>query len=294
MSRRLIAALTAAAGAIALFPSVAAAHTGADVVGVASGDEAVVTLRPTHGCGDSPTVRVRIRAPFPDATAEEVPGWTASATPDGNGNTVLEWSGGSLPSPETGAFPVEFDVTAEPGTLLLFPAVQQCENGEELAWIDGDPAGERPAPRVLVLPIGSEAAATIDDVPADAPGREQLVEIVDVDNGDATTTTTPTDTTPVTITPTPSTDASSTEDSTTTLAPTGQTDAPGETTQPPLVAPPPESTDAPAATDATGRDDGGNDGNPGGVIALVVSVLVIVGGGFVIARRQRGARPPQA
>ena len=43
---------------------------------------------------------------------------------------------------------------------------------------------------MLVLPAGSEPAATIDDVPLDAPGREQLVAIVDVDNPQATPTTT--------------------------------------------------------------------------------------------------------
>ena len=69
--------------------------------------------------------------------------------------------------------------------LLTFPAIQVCENGEELAWISGDPADEYPAPRVLVLPPGSEPAATLDDVPLDAPGRDQLVAVVDVDNPNA-------------------------------------------------------------------------------------------------------------
>ena len=98
------------------------------------------------------------------------------------------------PSTETGAFPVTFTVPDTVGELLLFPAVQTCEDGAELAWIDGDPTSDYPAPRLLVLAAGSAPAATIDEVPADAPGRDQLTAIVDVDDPDAaqaTTTTVP-------------------------------------------------------------------------------------------------------
>lgn len=184
---RAAAALCAAVVALA---APAGAHTESDLVAVAAGDTATVTLQPTHGCGDAATIRVAIRAPVAGATAGEVAGWTASATADGD-RTVLEWTGGVLPSTETGAFPVTFTVPDAVGELLTFPAVQTCEDGAELAWIDGDPAGEYPAPRLLVLPPGTPAAATIDDVPADAPGREQLTAVVDVDNpAEATTTTT--------------------------------------------------------------------------------------------------------
>ena len=100
------------------------------MVAVPAGGAATVTLQPTHGCGDSPTVAVRIQAPFPDAAAEPVDGWTATATPDGAGNTVLEWTGGLLPVDQTGAFPVAFTAPDTPGTLLTFPAIQVCENGE--------------------------------------------------------------------------------------------------------------------------------------------------------------------
>ena len=107
--------------------------------------------------------------PVPGRHCRHVEGWTATATPDGAGNSVLEWTGGVLPADEEGAFPVEFTAPDTPGVLLTFPAIQVCENGEELAWISGDPADEYPAPRVLVLPPGSQPAATIDDVALDAP-----------------------------------------------------------------------------------------------------------------------------
>jgi uncharacterized protein YcnI len=162
-------------------------HTEADLVAVGAGDEATLTLAPTHGCDGSPTVEVAIRAPVPDARAGEVAGWSATATDDGQGNTVLEWTGGSLPADQTGAFPVTFTAPDRVGELLLFPAVQVCADGTELAWIDGDPEASYPAPRLLVLAAGSAPATSIDDVPPDAPGRDQLVTVVDVDNPTATT-----------------------------------------------------------------------------------------------------------
>ena len=186
---RALAATAACGAALLAGPTPAGAHTESDLVAVAAGDTATITVRPTHGCGDAPTVRVAVRAPVSGASAGEVPGWTATATPDGD-RTRLEWTGGVLPSTETGAFPVTFTAPDAVGELLTFPAVQTCDNGEELAWIDGDPEGEYPAPRLLVLPPGTPPATTIDEVPAGAPGRDQLAAIVDVDNPDATTTTT--------------------------------------------------------------------------------------------------------
>jgi uncharacterized protein YcnI len=208
----LAAASVAVAATVALAPAAAGAHTESDLVAVAAGDTATVTLQPTHGCGDAATVRVAIRAPVPGATAGEVAGWSATAAADGD-RTVLEWTGGVLPSTETGAFPVTFTVPDAVGELLTFPAVQTCEDGAELAWIDGDPTGEYPAPRLLVLPPGSAPAATIDDVPADAPGRDQLSAIVDVDNPEEPDTTTTTGATEATT--------STTEPATTTSAPDG-------------------------------------------------------------------------
>lgn len=221
------AAVVGLLGLTALVGPPAHGHTEADLVAVAAGDEATLTLAPTHGCDGSPTVEVAIRAPVPDARAGEVAGWTATATDDGQGNTVLEWTGGSLPADRTGAFPVTFTAPDRVGELLLFPAVQVCHDGTELAWIDGDPEGGYPAPRLLVLAAGSPPATSIDDVPPDAPGRDQLVTVVDVDNPTATT-------------------------------------APATTTAPASTEPPTTTTPAPTSPTAEGSD-GGDAGDAAGV-----------------------------
>ncbi len=277
MLRRIVALIALSLG---LWPATASAHTTTDVVAVAVGDEAVVRLQPTHGCGDSPTIEVRIRAPFEGAVAGTVEGWSATAEPDGSGNTVLAWTGGSLPADQVGSFPIEFVVPGTPGDLLLFPAVQRCENGEELAWISGDPAAEYPAPRLLVLRPGEPPAATIDDVAPDAPGRDQLVAIVDVDAPTTTTATPP----PTTAAPA-ATDAPATAPSTpaTTQAPVATSAA---TTEPPASAPTSEpnlvATDDTVDTDDTDSDSG----STLVVVALVVAAVAVVAGAVVVVRRR--------
>jgi len=248
--------LAAAAGVLAWSPP-ASAHTDADVIAVPAGAEATVTLKPTHGCAGSPTVEVAIQAPVEGATAGEVEGWTATATPDEGGKTVLEWTGGSLPADQEGEFPVTFLAPDAVGELLTFPAVQTCADGEELSWISGDPADDFPAPRLLILAPGSEPASTLEEVPADAPGRNQLTEIADVDNPAATSTTVP---------------------ATTTSAPATTTSAPATTTA---------SADAGA--------DGGDGGTPLPVIAAIVLVIAAIAGctsWYLRHRSERRVNPP--
>ena len=261
MNLKLSTTLAAAALVLAL-PAGASAHTESDVVAVPAGSEATVTLKPTHGCGDSPTTEVAIQAPVAGATAGEVEGWSATAADDGEGHTVLEWTGGALPSAETGAFPVTFTAPDTPGELLTFPSIQTCENGEELSWISGDPADDYPAPRLLILPAGSEAATTVDDVPADAPGRAQLTEVVDVDNPAAPTTTAPAED--------PAT--------TTEAAASPTTQAEGSTT-----------TTTEAADEAEDDDDDGdaNTSSAAPIIAIAALVIAAAGGGYALWRRRQ-------
>lgn len=256
----LIASLLVAVGLTAP----ASAHTEADVVAVPAGREATVSLKPTHGCGDSPTTVVAVRAPVEGATAKAVDGWTATAKGDGEGNTVVEWTGGVLPVDQTGTFPVTFTAPDQPGLLLLFPSIQTCEDGSELSWISGDPANEFPAPRVLVLPADQDAATSIDQVAPDAPGRDQLTDVVDIDG--------PSVDDPATETTLPAETVTTTADMGTTAAPsTTATDADDGVIQ--------------AADDDTSEDDSSNTGRN---IAIAVALVVLLGGGAALGfMRQR-------
>jgi periplasmic copper chaperone A len=282
LHRAVAAATCTTVGCVLFGAAIVSAHTETDVVAVPASEEAAVTFRPQHGCGDSPTVAVLVRAPVADAVPEEVDGWQSSSSPDGQGNTVLEWSGGSLPSDQPGAFPVEFVAPDTVGSLLTFPAVQRCENGEELAWISGDPAAEYPAPRLLILAAGSAPAATIDDVALDAPGREQLVSIVDVDNPGATPTTT-TAAVGTTLEPAPQSTVPASAASTATATPTtdGSSSIASTATEPSVVA----SAVGSVVDDATSAGSGDGSSAIGWAIAAVVRAVAVAAGVLVWRRR---------
>ena len=278
LAARVLAATCFAAAALS--PSIASAHTDTDVVAVPAGEEATVTFRPQHGCAGSPTIAVSVRAPVADAVAEAVDGWTATSTPDDQGRTVLEWTGGVLPSDQPGAFPIEFVAPDTVGELLTFPAVQRCENGDELPWISGDPTDEFPAPRLLILAPGSEPAATIDDVPLDAPGRDQLTAVIDVDNpGSTTVPSTPESTAPASTAP-PTTTATSSAPAT--EAPTSSAD---ETTTEPDVS---DTADTTLGLDTNPADGAGDDGSTSAVwIVVGVIVFVAIAAAAILAARRR-------
>lgn len=251
---KILATLAAVTGAVFLAPLGVSAHTDSDIIAVPAGGEATVKLKPTHGCAGSPTVEVAIQAPVEGAAAGDVEGWTATAEADGKGNTVLEWTGGSLPADQTGEFPVTFTAPETVGELLTFPSVQTCENGEDLSWISGDPADDFPAPRLLILVSGSEPAGELDEIPADAPGRSKLTEIADVDNPIDTTTT-------------------ASAESTTTASGSAST-----------------SVTAASSTNeetASSDDDGGS--NAPLIVGVVVVLAVVAGAAVLIVRRRNVA-----
>jgi periplasmic copper chaperone A len=47
---------------------------------------------------------------------------------------------------------------AQPGDELLFPTVQTYSSGEEVGWVDPDPEGDLPAPRIVVVAPEEEEA----------------------------------------------------------------------------------------------------------------------------------------
>jgi periplasmic copper chaperone A len=67
----------------------------------------------------------------------------------------VTWSGGAIRPGEFMEFGVSFQVP-EDADELLFPSLQTYSSGEVVRWIDPDPEGESPAPRVTVLPPAEE------------------------------------------------------------------------------------------------------------------------------------------
>ena len=116
-----------------------------------AGSFSFITLRITHGCGDSPTTQIRMR--IPDGVIRVSPryteNWTVEKrmkildTPyrDEAGNLVSEtvdeivWSGGSLPDGYYGEFQVRALMPDEPGRMLWFKTIQDCEGGT-IRWIE--------------------------------------------------------------------------------------------------------------------------------------------------------------
>ena len=126
-----------------------------------------------HGCGESDTVKLRVR--IPEAVIMVMPeakeGWTIEtktgtyATPyDDEGRKVSEgvqeviWSGGRVPAKTRETFTIGLTLTAalKPETTLYFPVVQECE-ADVRRWIEipaegADPhSTKQPAPGLRLL-----------------------------------------------------------------------------------------------------------------------------------------------
>jgi uncharacterized protein YcnI len=80
---------------------------------------------------------------------------------------TVTWTGGRVRPGEFQEFGVSFQVPEEPGTELVFPAVQTYSNGERVRWI-GPEVADEPAPRVTVLEAPSEEEAAAEE-PAPTP-----------------------------------------------------------------------------------------------------------------------------
>ncbi len=141
--------------ALALIPLLAGqqaqAHAVINEATAEAGAFSFITLRITHGCGSSPTTQVRMK--IPDGVVRVSPKylerWSVEKrmktldTPyrDEAGNLVTEtvdeiiWSGGSLPDGYYGEFQVRALVPDEPGRVLWFKTIQNCDEGT-IRWIE--------------------------------------------------------------------------------------------------------------------------------------------------------------
>jgi uncharacterized protein YcnI len=190
----LIGAAALIAGVVG-FAGPASAHVTVTPSTTTAGAHAILELAVAHGCGASPTtsITVQIPAQITSVTPTRTALWkvtkqTEKIDPpavDPHGNTIVERvasvtysTGTPLPDGYRDVFELAVQLPETNGTVLRFPTIQTCEQGES-AWIevpqDGQDVGELelPAPGFTisepVTDVRHHAAAV--PVSASVPAR---------------------------------------------------------------------------------------------------------------------------
>jgi uncharacterized protein YcnI len=175
----------AAAGLVALGATSAMAHVTITPSTTAAGATADLRIEIPHGCVGSATTAISVRMPegVADVTASGTDRWAVEQAAD-----ALTWTTDE-PLPDAEHAAVEFSVRLpdDAGATLVFPVIQQCEEGEA-AWTEvaehgeGHDGLERPAPVLVVTPgepgVGSETADAEASASAGA-GTEAPTETAD-------------------------------------------------------------------------------------------------------------------
>ena len=163
--------------AVSAWPAIASAHVTVDPTSAPRGaGDVVLTFRVPNEQAKANVVGLRVQFPtlhpIADVSPQAMPGWTATTktvrlakpikTDDGTFTTVVsevDWSGGSIAPGEFGEFAVLAQGLPDDTDQLVFRALQQYDNGQEVAWIDvtskANPDPEHPAP---VLDLTRDAA----------------------------------------------------------------------------------------------------------------------------------------
>lgn len=176
--RRLLLCLLAAAVAL---PAAAAAHVTIQPSEWEPGAFATMVVRVPNERDDAETTSVTVRFPEEILTARFKPHPTCQREVqrqplDQPVEEITErivsvtWTcDPAIPADGYDEFGMSFQVPedAAEGDEILFPARQIYSSGEEVGWVDPDPEGESPAPRVTVIAAeeeeAEEPAATTDD-----------------------------------------------------------------------------------------------------------------------------------
>lgn len=121
-------------------------------------------FRVSHGCGDSPTISLRIAIPPSVASAhpQPKPGWTLSIEKQDERVTAIQWTG-RLEADQFDQFGMMLKLPATPGKLY-FPTIQRCETGEG-DWTMIPAAGQ--SPRELKSPAPVLELTPADPMPTD-------------------------------------------------------------------------------------------------------------------------------
>ncbi|MBU3700900.1 MAG: DUF1775 domain-containing protein [Acidimicrobiia bacterium] len=171
-SFRLFTLLSLAAVAVVTSATMASAHTTARAEAGPDGSTAV-TWSFSHGCEGRPTTGLRVQVPSGawNVTATDPPGWTSTVS-----STEIRWSGGSIPDGTSARFTAAMVLREPAGSTVTMPAIQECTDGAELAWIASPTTADgtestRPAPTIVVPvnstrpPVTSAASTTVTTMP---------------------------------------------------------------------------------------------------------------------------------
>jgi periplasmic copper chaperone A len=95
----------------------------------------------------------------------------------------ITWSGGAIAPTEFATFEIVLGPLPEDVDMLMFPAVQVYDSGEEVAWTEADHDAEFPAPSLRLVPPDEHAAAmgSGGEVPSAGPTIEDAATQDDVD-----------------------------------------------------------------------------------------------------------------
>lgn len=136
-----------------------------------------LTFSVPHGCDGSATTRLRVSIPegVVSVKPQVVAGWTIDTitntydtpvmlhgAPVTSGVTEVAWEGGPLADAYLQEFGMSVHVPEAVGATLLFPVIQECEEGET-AWIEemveGEEEPEHPAPFISLVAAAEQSAA---------------------------------------------------------------------------------------------------------------------------------------
>jgi periplasmic copper chaperone A len=164
--------LARAASLLALLPALAHAHATLETDEAAANSTYKGVIEIAHGCEGSPTTAVRVQIPEGVIAVKPMPkpGWELT-TKEGDydraydyfgteltkGVKEVTWSGGRLPDEFYDEFIFRGRIAGfEPGAIVHFPVVQECEQGVH-RWIEIPKPGEdpdsyeEPAPGVTII-----------------------------------------------------------------------------------------------------------------------------------------------
>ncbi len=173
MTRSILARASAVAVlAIAVFAGPASAHVLVDSVRPLGDGSVDIRFAFNHGCsGGEATTRLIVTLPrnVTYLRSEPPSGWSATVE-----SSVVTFSGPAIPNEDEAAFGITALVTAEPGTAVLLPTIQECGTTARYEWTGVTNDAEEPAPRFIAT-AATATAPPARPVAADSgPGTMQL------------------------------------------------------------------------------------------------------------------------